>query len=221
MPPEAPGATSAIRAVDQMVDRTPPERDRVVDAVRAGCIVVVIVWHWALSITYRRDGELVNPNPLDDIPVAWLLTWVFQVMPLFFVVGGFANLSAWRSELVRDGGTTSYWRRRSARLLGPIGVFVAVWLVADIGARLFVDGHTTILDHSAIVFHPLWFIGPYLLVVLLVPATASAHRRWPLRSFGVLAAAVVGVDVLRFSTGIDAIGWANLVLVWLLVHQLG
>ncbi len=37
----------------------------------------------------------------------------------------------------------------------------------------------------------------------------------------VLLAAVVAVDVTRLSTGVDAIGFLNLLLVWLLVQQLG
>ena len=31
------------------------------------------------------------PNPLDEIPLGWAATWVLQVMPMFFIVGGFAN----------------------------------------------------------------------------------------------------------------------------------
>jgi peptidoglycan/LPS O-acetylase OafA/YrhL len=48
-----------------------------------------------------------------------------------------------------------------------------------------------------------------------------AHERARALTPLVLLAAVVAVDVTRLSTGVDAIGFLNLVLVWLLVQQLG
>ena len=63
--------------------------------MRAVSIAVVVIWHWTGSITHRRDGEIVMPNPIDQVPLLWLATWVGQVMPVFFLVGGLANLAAW------------------------------------------------------------------------------------------------------------------------------
>ena len=89
----------ALRAVGRSLDRrvsaTPAGRDRTVDLMRAVSIAVVVIWHWAGSVTHRRDGEIVMPNPIDQVPLLWLATWVGQVMPVFFLVGGFANLAAW------------------------------------------------------------------------------------------------------------------------------
>ncbi|MFD2351071.1 hypothetical protein ACFSTC_19680 [Nonomuraea ferruginea] len=76
-----------------MVADTPASRDRVVDAARALCIVVVTLWHWTLSVNHRTaDGSLAMPNPIDAVPGGWLATWVLQIMPVFFLVGGYANL---------------------------------------------------------------------------------------------------------------------------------
>ena len=48
--------------------------------------MVVVVWHWVLSVTHRRpDGEWAMPNPIDTVPGLWLLTWVGQVVPVFFL----------------------------------------------------------------------------------------------------------------------------------------
>lgn len=213
---------SPLRTLDRLVERTPPDRDRVVDAVRAFSIAVVLIWHWSLSITFRTgEGTLVNPNPIDEVPLAWFATWFVQVMPLFFVVGGFANCAAWTSEVSKGGGAASFLQRRARRLLLPVGVFLGVWVVVDAVAWALVGTHRTVLDEIAIVFNPLWFIGPYLFVVLCVPLTASAHRAHPVATFGGLLVAVVAVDVVRFTTGFETIGWLNLGLVWLLIHQLG
>ena len=62
----------ALRAVGRSLDRrvaaTPAGRDRTVDLMRAVSIAVVVIWHWAGSVTHRRDGEIVMPNPIDQVP---------------------------------------------------------------------------------------------------------------------------------------------------------
>jgi hypothetical protein len=68
---------------------------------------------------------------------------------------------------------------------------------------------------------PLWFLGVFLLCQALLPALAAAHERAPLRSIVSLAGAAVLVDVLRATTGVDALGFLNLVLVWTALQQLG
>ncbi|MGY6501203.1 MAG: acyltransferase family protein [Acidimicrobiales bacterium] len=208
--------------LSDMVDRTPADRDRVVDAARAASIAVVVVWHWSLSITHRAaDGSLVNPNPIAEVPLGWLATWVLQVMPLFFVVGGFANLAGWRSTVADGGGATAFWAARARRLLGPVAVGVAVWIVADVAARTWVEGWRGILTEAELVVMPLWFIGAYLWVVALVPLTARLHERWALATTGGLAVAIVAVDVARFALDVGAAAWLNTALVWVLIHQLG
>jgi hypothetical protein len=76
---------AALRAVSRSLDRrvaaTPAGRDRTVDLMRAVSIAVVVLWHWTGSVTHRRDGEIVMPNPIDQVPLLWLATWVGQVMP--------------------------------------------------------------------------------------------------------------------------------------------
>jgi hypothetical protein len=88
------------------VAATPTSRDRVVDAARALCIVVVTIWHWTLSVTHRTaDAGLAMPNPNHTIPGGWLATWVLQIMPVFFLVGGYVNLIGW--QRAQAGGA---WR---------------------------------------------------------------------------------------------------------------
>ena len=51
------------------------------------------------------DGEFTGENLLELNPDLQILTWVFQVMPLFFIVGGFTNGTSWVSTRRRG---TSY-----------------------------------------------------------------------------------------------------------------
>jgi fucose 4-O-acetylase-like acetyltransferase len=213
------------RSLQKLVDQTPPERNRVVDAMRALSITVVVIWHWSLSITHRDEtGALVNPNPIDQVPGAWAATWVLQVMPVFFVVGGYANLAAWTSLTSETGdgrAGVEFLRRRARRLLVPVLVFVAVWALIDLLGHWLRADHRSVLDMYAIVFNPLWFVGAYLVIALVAPLTAAAHRRRPAITLVVLVIAVAAVDVTRFNLGIDAIGWLNFVLAWVLAHHLG
>jgi fucose 4-O-acetylase-like acetyltransferase len=214
--------TRAVEPVRDLARRTPPDRDRVVDAARAGSIVVVVLWHWALSITHRDpDGVLANPNPIAEVPLGWAPTWVLQVMPVFFVVGGFANLTRWRSTLERGDGAGAFLRDRAERLLPPFVAFVAVWAAVDGAARLLDDEHRSVLETARITFLPLWFLGAYLWVVALTPLTGALHRRTPRSAVVGLAVVVAGVDVARFGFDVEAARWVNTALVWVLVHQLG
>ncbi|MFZ5872699.1 MAG: acyltransferase, partial [Actinomycetota bacterium] len=66
-------------------------RDRFVDALRVGSLVVVVLGHWLMA-DVRPDGEV--SNALVSVPALEPLTWVLQVMPLFFLVGGVAHTFA-------------------------------------------------------------------------------------------------------------------------------
>jgi surface polysaccharide O-acyltransferase-like enzyme len=178
---------------------------------------VVVVWHWALAVTHRRSGEFVMANPIADVPMAWLATWLLQVMPVFFLIGGFVDLASWD----RAEGARSFLRRRLTRLLRPTAGFLAVWAVAEAALTAAVPGYPGVLSYGLILVTPLWFLAAYLWVVLLVPLTAAAHRRAPVPVVALLGAAVVAVDLARFGAGLDILGALNSVLVWVFVHQLG
>src|SRR3954453_23735211 len=134
---------AALRAVSRSLDlrvaATPAGRNRTVDLMRAVSIAVVVIWHWAGSVTHRRDGEIVMPNPIDQVPLLWLATWIGQVMPAFFLVGGFANLAAWD----RAAG--------SARaFLSPAAVFLGVWAVLEMVLLLAVPGYPGALSYDRV-----------------------------------------------------------------------
>ncbi|MGH3742521.1 MAG: acyltransferase family protein, partial [Micromonosporaceae bacterium] len=189
----------------------------------------VVLWHWVFAVTHRHHGVLVNPNPIEQVPGGWLLTWLFQVVPLFFIVGGYANLAAW--DAVRRagaggrggarGGAGRFLRQRLRRLLLPALVFAAVWTLLDSAVRLANPGHPGVLSTVPVVFTPLWFIAAYLMVVLLTPVTAAAQRRHGWGVAAGLGAAVVAADIGRLGFGLEWCGAVNTVLVWIFAHQLG
>lgn len=207
--------------LDAWAAATPPQRDRYVDFLRALAIGVVVLWHWALSVVHWSGDEWVNPNPLHTVPGGWALTWIGQVVPVFFLVGGYANAAAWWAARRHGRGVAGYLGRRLRRLLLPVAGFLAVWAAVEVIGHLFVPGYRGVLAYALIVFTPLWFVGAYLVVVVLTPVTATAHRRARWLTLGGLATVVAAADVGRFAVGVAAFGWINTVLVWVFIHQLG
>jgi hypothetical protein len=151
----------------------------------------------------------------------WLATWALQVMPLFFVVGGFSNSRGWHSVQRSGHSYRFFMRRRLTRLFKPTAVFVAVWLVVEVGLHLLDIGAPGLFRGTFLPFGPLWFLLVYVALVALTPLTLALHQRWGFGAVGYLVGAVVVVEVLRLGFGIGWIGWLNLGLVWLAIHQAG
>jgi peptidoglycan/LPS O-acetylase OafA/YrhL len=210
--------TRSIRALAQA---TPPSRNRVVDGLRALAITVVVVGHWLVAAVVVRDGELVPGAVLDLAPWSHPLTWVFQVMPVFFLVGGYANALSWRSAR-RSGVTYAAWlRARLLRLGTPVVPLLLAWLaMASTAYTLGVPG-TTLRLASQVALVPTWFLAAYVLVVAVTPVTLALWER--MRWWSVLGGLMVSlaVDAVSIGTGEVLIGFANYLFAWATVHQLG
>jgi hypothetical protein len=162
----------------------------VIDFVRVACIVVVVLWHWVFSITQWGDhGQLVMPNLISHVDGLWATTWILQIMPAFFLVGGYANMASWNG-CERIGGTRAFWRRRLRRLLRPVAALIAVWVVID-AVLVAIGGSRANVLRWGTVTVPLWFLGVYVGVVRLVPFTARLHERFGLAVPLVLVAGMV------------------------------
>ena len=200
---------------------TPDSRNRYVDFLRAISICAVVVGHWLVAAPYVIDGDLsLTGNMLQSRPWTQWLTWLFQVMPVFFMVGGYSNGISWRSVL-RDGRSYGEWLNgRLQRLVGPIIPLLAVWAVLAVVGRQLGVAADLVKTGSQMALVPVWFLAVYVGVVVLVPLTYAAWQRFGLSSFWILFAAVVLDDVL-FLTGTHAVGWFNYAFIWLAVHQLG
>ncbi len=182
----------------------------------------MVLWHWSLSVTHwRADGSLTMPNPIGEVPGLWAATWVLQVMPVFFFVGGYANLAGWQAVTRDGGGAGRFLRGRMRRLLAPLVPWLGCWAVVDLAWRA--AGGSSVADWGMVVFVPLWFLGVYAGVVLAVPLTARLHRVWRWRVLAVLAAGVVAADALRLGleAGGPVPGLAGSACAWLFCHQLG
>ena len=198
------------------------KRDLTLDLARVFCVLLVVVIHLLMvAIGVDASGQLVATRPLEAQPWFALATWAGQIMPLFFVVGGFASITAWRNAVRRGSTASDYVRSRVLRLAQPALPLYAFYLVAIGGATL-AGLDPALVDLAASgAATPLWFLAAYTLCQAVVPWMAGWHARTPRATLLVLLAGVVLVDAVRFATGITEIGLLNLFFVWVLVQQLG
>ncbi|GIG67273.1 acyltransferase family protein [Phytomonospora endophytica] len=194
-----------------------PARDRYLDLLRVASLAVVVLSHLAFTVVKWTDAGPRTTSPLEFVPGLWIVTWLLQVMPLFFYIGGYAHLRSWQAY---RGGITRFTLTRLRALLVPAAVLAGVWAVAGVGLTFVYDSET-VARTVKLVLSPLWFLGVYAMLVALLPLALWIHRRAGALALPVLAAAAIVVDVLRFGFGVEGAGWANLVIVWGLAHQAG
>lgn len=198
----------------------PREREPFIDFMRAFSLLVVVMWHWVFTIVKWEDDGPHASNPIGFTSGLWVATWLLQVMPLFFYVGGYGHLRSW--EKARSEGKT-IWNlvgKRLKQLALPSLALFAVW--ATLGIILTnVFNKTWAWQAVKLVVSPLWFIAVYLMLVLLLPAALWLHRRFDILVLVWLAGLAGAVDILRFTKGWDEFALVNMVLVWGLCHQLG
>ncbi|MGH3705007.1 MAG: acyltransferase family protein, partial [Agromyces sp.] len=198
------------------------KRDLVVDLARVACVLLVVVIHLLMiGVGIGADGAIMASRPLEAQPWFAAATWAGQIMPLFFALGGFTAVTAWRSLERRDGDQVDFVRGRVLRLARPSLPLFLFFSVA-LGAATVAGVDPALLDTVATgVGSPLWFLGAFLLAQSFAPMMARLHEAAPARTMLGLFAGAVLVDAARIATGIDEIGLANLVFVWFFVQQLG
>jgi hypothetical protein len=190
-----------------------------VDFLRASAITVVVLGHWLMAAPTLDRREFTLSDMLHVSPWTQWLTWGFQVMPVFFLVGGWVNATSWQSAVRRGYG--AWISHRLQRLTWPLVPFVLAWAGLAIVAPWLGLDEALVRSGSRIAFVPTWFLGVYVLVVVLAPAMHRLWERWGWVGFGLLAGAAAAVDGVAALTGEDAIRWLNYVFVWLALHHLG
>lgn len=199
----------------------PARRDTSVDFLRAFCIVAVVALH-AQMVGISAGAEGIAFFDASE-GASWLVpfSWSVQVMPLFFIIGGFSGAIAYQRLRARGGRPSAFLSARVHRLLLPALVtIVAVGLLLVLLSMVGVPEEFVATARYRF-GQPLWFLATFLMCQALLPALVRAHERAPWLTLGALAGGACTVDLTRALTGIDAIGLLNLALVWLTIQQLG
>ncbi|MEU5161420.1 acyltransferase [Streptomyces sp. NPDC020875] len=203
--------------------RTPAGRDRAIDGLRAIALLAVPLGHWLLGgLELGGDGALRNASPLSAFGFFAPVSWVLQLLGIFFLVGGYASV---RSYHRRTGSAAAWLRGRVARLGRPVLGVAAVWAVLiPVLYALGVPG-TTLRTGSTLVVQPLWFVGVYTVVTALTPYCVRASRALGIRAAAPLLLIVAVVDLLRYGPWSDSVpSWLSVLNIlpgWLFAYQLG
>ncbi|TXS50227.1 acyltransferase [Streptomyces sp. uw30] len=205
------------RGAAQVDAATPAERDRAVDALRAFAILGVVLGHWLVTaLVADGDGTgLRTASPLHDMPWLAPISWVFQTLAVFFLVGGHVATRGYASARKR-GTTYGQWlRSRLSRLFKPVAAVLTLWTVAAVLLLLSGTELDTIHTLLKLALSPLWFLLVFAALTAVTPLLLRLHPLWPL-------AVVLHVDLVRFGLGgPDWLGWVNLAAGWLVPFTLG
>jgi fucose 4-O-acetylase-like acetyltransferase len=213
--------TNIWQQAEKMAEQTPESRNRYVDFLRAASIMVVVFGHWLMAAPVITATGLEANHLLTRATWTHYLTWILQVMPIFFFVGGFANAASWRAS-TRSGSTYGAWlRARLRRLVLPVLPLLIVWTVG--AYALLQSGFDPqllkIASQAALV--PVWFLATYVAVVALTPFTLRAWERWGWPSVVVTGVIAGLIDLISLGLGITWIGYLNYLFMWGTVHSLG
>lgn len=210
-------ATGLFPSPAEVEAQTPAGRDRAIDVIRIASLVGVVFGHTIMATSTIRDDVFIWSNLLTESTVFQALTWVFQIMPLFFFAGVAASVQSWN-----PGSSWGGWLlKRCTRLYRPVFYYLAFWTVALAGLRFVLPEHVY-EPIAGISIQLLWFLGAYVLVLAVVPLLAR------ITTTGQVTGAIVGtyafiaaIDAIRINIdGYASLGYLNTV-VWLIPGVFG
>ncbi|MFF9814331.1 acyltransferase [Streptomyces sp. NPDC014006] len=207
--------TRAGRIAARIAAATPADRDRAVDALRAVAICGVVLGHWLVTALVAEGGSLHTASPLRSMPWLAPVSWVFQTLAVFFLVGGHSATRGLAAARRRGVPYRRWLADRLGRLFRPVAALLALWAVA--AALLVVTGAELTCVHTLVklALSPLWFLVVFAGLTAATPLLTRLNPLWPL-------AVVLHVDLVRFGLGGPAwLGWVNVVAGWLVPYTLG
>ncbi|MEL7158310.1 MAG: acyltransferase [Actinomycetota bacterium] len=216
--PHAAGTTDAL-SLRNLVAQTKGDRNRAIDVYRMVAMLAVAFGHWLAMVAIVDDGELVGGNALEFVPsMAWV-SWLLQVMPLFFVVGGFSSAMSLDAHARTNGSPQDWVAARLRRMLPPAVALAGTWLVL-LGLGWQVDQFELASIGAVAAAIPLWFLANYTIDTALAPFVLPRFRRHPLLVGGGIVGAFAFFEMLRV-LDVPLLPQANWVLGWLAFQVLG
>ncbi len=207
--------------VKSLAEQTPQNRNRYIDFLRAASILIVIIGHWLIATVYYIDGSLSSDHLFSIQPSTRWLTWFFQVMPIFFIVGGYSNAASLESSYRKGQGYASWLALRLRRLLVPLLMLLVVWAIIAMIMHGFHVKPSLIQLTSQASLIPIWFLAIYIMVVILAPIMYKIWQRLGFLSIAIFIAIMTLSDIIFFNTEVHWLAWSNYFWVWLAVHNLG
>ncbi len=213
--------TADLRKLVRSIDAaTPAGRDRALDALRGLAVLGVVTGHWLVSALVdggvdTGHGTLAGDSPLRHMPWLAPVSWIFQTLAVFFLVGGHVAAKGHAAALRRGVAYRRWLRGRIGRLSRPMVPLAAVWTVAAVVLLVTGTDPGTVGALLRLVLSPLWFLVVFAVLTAATPIAARIGPLWPLL-------AVACADAARFALGGPAwLGWVNVAAAWLVPYALG
>ncbi|WP_212910016.1 acyltransferase [Streptomyces sp. TS71-3] len=210
-----------MHRLHEIAERTPPGRERFIDLLRAVAILIVVLGHWMVIVVTGGDGGVHGFSALEVLRWGRPITWLVQVLPVFFIVGGFANAASLTSHLRGGGGAGDWLLDRSARLVRPTTALLVTLAAAALVAHLAGADSDVVGRGVWLATIPLWFLLVYLVVVFLTPLTHRLHRRAGPAVPAALVVLVAAGDTARLAFDVPALQMGNYLFAWVAMHQMG
>ncbi|MDQ0750114.1 peptidoglycan/LPS O-acetylase OafA/YrhL [Streptomyces africanus] len=210
------GVRHAVRrGADRVGAATPADRDRAVDALRAAAVLGVVLGHWLVTALVAGSGTLRTASPLQHMPWLTPVSWLFQTLAVFFLVGGHVATRSLASARARGIPYHRWLTARLTRLFAPVAAVLGLWTVAALALLLSGAEFGTVRTLVKLALSPLWFLVVFAALTAATPLLTRLNPLWPL-------AVVLHVDLLRFGLGGPSwLGWVNVAAGWLVPFTLG
>ncbi|MCK8438124.1 acyltransferase [Streptomyces sp. D2-8] len=203
------------RGADRIGAATPPGRDRAVDALRAAAVLGVVLGHWLVTALVSDGRALRTASPLQHMPWLTPVSWMFQTLAVFFLVGGHVATRSHASARARGLPYHQWLTARLSRLFKPVAAVLGLWTVAALALLLSGAEFGTVRTLVKLALSPLWFLVVFAGLTAATPLLTRLNPLWPL-------AVVLHVDLLRFGLGGPSwLGWVNVAAGWMVPYTLG
>lgn len=214
--PARKGIREGLHAGAVRVDAaTPADRDRAVDALRAFAILGVVLGHWLVTALVADGRSLRTASPLQHMPWLAPISWAFQTLAVFFLVGGHAATRSYATARARGTTYGAWLTARLSRLFRPVAAVLTLWTVTAAGLLLTGAEFGTVHTLVKLALSPLWFLVVFAALTAATPLLTRLSPLWPL-------AVVLHVDLIRFGLGGPSwLGWVNEAAGWLVPFTLG
>ncbi|MFI8531212.1 acyltransferase [Streptomyces aquilus] len=194
---------------------TPADRDRAVDTLRAFAILGVVLGHWLVTALVADGRSLRTASPLQHMPWLAPISWAFQTLAVFFLVGGHAATRSYATARARGTTYGAWLTARLSRLFRPVAAVLTLWTVTAAGLLLTGAEFGTVHTLVKLALSPLWFLVVFAALTAATPLLTRLSPLWPL-------AVVLHVDLIRFGLGGPSwLGWVNEAAGWLVPFTLG
>lgn len=167
---------AGIRGAATRIDAaTPAHRDRAVDALRALAVLGVVLGHWLVTALVADGRTLRTASPLQHMTWPAPVSWGFQTLAVFFLVGGHVATRSYASARGRGIPYHRWLHARLARLFAPVAAVLTLWTAVTLTLLLTDAEYATVRTLVKLALSPMWFLLVFAALTAATPLLTRLH----------------------------------------------